>query len=291
MHPLSNLLLAISATMMFVGIIFMGTGTPVPLIDSQEEAEVEFVYSGQNTTLYFEQTETNTNNGWAIYSFGQYLDDDGDGDWDDCGIVQISLLNESGVSYFYPQCGNSTQREDVPDMIYVGQLCYNPSNEPSSRCTDGNYTFESNVYVKLSQEFQENSDTSIFSRILTGLLKACPPAGQFSAAPYPCYSSGSFLAYYFPIRKMRPRKRREKALLLNGVHTPFLVKREVAMASRRRSADTPRRRTSSGSPGKGTSEVAFTSQVASSSRGGPMQTPMLHTRKRSRIAVKSDESS
>ena len=157
--------------MMFVGIIFMGTGTPVPLFDSQEEAEVEFVYSGQNTTLYFEQTETNTNNGWAIYSFGQYLDDDGDGEWDDCGIVQISLLNESGVSYFYPQCGNSTQREDVPDMIYVGQLCYNPSNEPSSRCTDGNYTFESNVYVKLSQEFQENSDTSIFSRIIDWLIE------------------------------------------------------------------------------------------------------------------------
>ena len=66
MHPLSNLLIAISTTMMFVGIIFMGTGTLVPLFDSQEEAEVEFVYSGQNTTLYFEQPETTTNNGWAI---------------------------------------------------------------------------------------------------------------------------------------------------------------------------------------------------------------------------------
>ena len=66
MHPLSNLLIAISTTMMFVGIIFMGTGTPVPLFDSQEEAEVEFVYSGQNTTLYFEQTETNTNNGLSL---------------------------------------------------------------------------------------------------------------------------------------------------------------------------------------------------------------------------------
>ena len=123
MHPLSNALLAISATMMFIGILFMGTGTPVPLFDPpQEEAEKEFVYSGQNTTLFFEKTEPNNNNGWAIYSFGQYLDDDGDGDWDDCVIVQISLLNESGASYFYPQFGNSTHREDVPDMIYVGQL-------------------------------------------------------------------------------------------------------------------------------------------------------------------------
>ena len=138
----------------------------MPLFDSQEEAEVEFVFSGQNTNLTFEQNAPKINNGWAVYSFGQYLDDNGDGNWDDCGIVQISLLNESGVSYFYPQCGNSTQREDVPDMIYVGQLCYDPVDENSSRCTDGNYTFESNVFVKLSQEFEENPDRSIISRII-----------------------------------------------------------------------------------------------------------------------------
>ena len=185
MHPLSNSLLAISATMMFVGIIFMGTGTPVPLFDSPEEAEVEFVFSGQNTILYFEQTEPNTNNGWAIYSFGQYLDDDGDGNWDDCGIVEISLLNESGVSYFYPQCGNSTQREDVPDMIYVGQLCYNPSNGPLSRCTDGNYTFESNVYVKLSQEIEENSDRSIISRIIDWLIDGLSTGRTLLCSSFP----------------------------------------------------------------------------------------------------------
>ena len=142
----------------------MGTGTPVPLFEPQEGDEVEFVFSGQNTTLFFEQTQSSTNNGWAVYSFGQYLDDDADGYWDDCGIVQISLNNESGVSYFYPQCDNSTQRDDVPDMIYVGQLCYNPTNENSSRCADGNYTFESNVYVKLSQEFEEN--IHLISRII-----------------------------------------------------------------------------------------------------------------------------
>ena len=87
MHPLSNAIIAISATMLFVGILFMGTGTPVPLFDSQEEAEVEFVFSGQNTNLTFEQNAPKINNGWAVYSFGQYLDVDGDGYWDDCGIV------------------------------------------------------------------------------------------------------------------------------------------------------------------------------------------------------------
>ena len=195
--------------MMFVGIIFMGTGTPVPLFDSQEEAEVEFVYSGQNTTLYFEQTETNTNNGWAIYSFGQYLDDDGDGDWDDCGIVQISLLNESGVSYFYPQCGNSTQREDVPEMIYVGQLCYNPSNESSPRCTEGNYTFESNVYVKLSQEFEENSNRSILSRVIGWLIDGLSSGRTLLCSSFPLLFLGLISALLLPSEEVEaPKKKR-----------------------------------------------------------------------------------
>ena len=172
----------------------MGTGTPVPLFDPKEEAEVEFVFSGQNTILYFEQTEPISNNGWAIYSFGQYSDNDGDGTWDDCGIVDISLINESGVSYFYPQCDNSTQREDVPDMIYVGQLCYNPADESSSRCTDGNYTFDSNVYVKLSQEFEENSDRSLLSRIIDWLIEGLSTGRTLLCSAFPLLFLGLFSA-------------------------------------------------------------------------------------------------
>ena len=171
--------------MIFVGVLFMGTGTEIPLFDAQEEAEVEFVFSGRSTILNFEQTESKTNNGWAIYSFGQYSDDDADGYWDDCGIAQISLLNDSDVDFFYPQCGNSTQREDVPDMIYVGQLCHNPANISSSRCTEGNYTFESNIYVRLSQEFEENDDNSIFSRLIGWFIDGLSTGRTFLCSAFP----------------------------------------------------------------------------------------------------------
>ena len=162
----------------------MGTGTTVPLFDSQEEAEVEFVFSGKSTILNFEQTESKTNNGWAVYSFGQYSDDDGDGYWDDCVIAQISILNESNVNFFYPQCGNSTQREEVPDMIYVGQLCYNQANASSSRCIEGNYTFESNIFVRLSQEFEEN-DESIFSRFIDWFIVGLSTGRSFLCSAFP----------------------------------------------------------------------------------------------------------
>jgi len=185
MHPLSNVIFAISGMMIFISILFMGTGTAIPLFDAQEEAEVEFVFSGTSTTLNFEQTESKTNNGWAIYSFGQYLDDDGDGYWDDCGVPQISLLNDSDVDFFYPQCDNSTQRKDVPDMIYVGQLCQNPANASSSRCSEGNYTFESNVFVRLSQEFQESDDNSLFSRLLDWFVDGLSTGRSILCSAFP----------------------------------------------------------------------------------------------------------
>ncbi|MED6346523.1 MAG: hypothetical protein VX626_05455 [Candidatus Thermoplasmatota archaeon] len=163
----------------------MATGTTIPLFDSQEEAEVEFTFSGQNAILHFEQNESTTNNGWAAYSFGQYLDEDDDGYWDDCAIVQISLLNETEDSHYYPQCENSTKREDVPDMIYVGQLCYDPSNESTPRCVEGNYTFESNIYVKLSHEFEENREKSILSRMIQWVIDGVSTGRTLLCSSFP----------------------------------------------------------------------------------------------------------
>ena len=112
----------------------------------------------------FEQTDSGSNNGWAVYTYGMYNDSDGDGLWDDCYSVEISLLNESGVDFYYPACEVSTQREDVIDMIYIGQFCFDPNNSSSPGCIDGNYSMESSRYVRISQEF-EKPDVSVLSSI------------------------------------------------------------------------------------------------------------------------------
>ena len=193
---------------MFVGVLFLGTGTTIPQFDSQEEADVEFVFSGQNTTLYFEQNASDTNNGWAVYSFGQYSDEDGDGFWDDCGIVQISLLNESGADYFFSQCENSTQREDVPDMIYVGQLCYSPNNE-SSRCAEGNYTFESNIYVRLSQEFEENDSRSVISQFIVWFIAGLATGRTMLCSSVPLFILGILSAFLLSEKEDETPKRKK----------------------------------------------------------------------------------
>ena len=165
MHPATNATFAISGSLLFIGILFFGTGTPIPLFDTtDDDEEVQFLFSGRETTLLFEQTESGSNNGWAVYTYGLYNDSDGDGLWDDCLSVEISLLNESGDDFHYPVCEVTTQREDVDDMIYIGQFCFDPNNSSSPRCSDGNYSMESGAYVRISQEF-EKPDVPILSLI------------------------------------------------------------------------------------------------------------------------------
>ena len=167
MHPATNATFAISGSLLFIGILFFGTGTPIPLLDStDDDPEVQFSFSGTETNLLFEQTDSESNNGWAVYTYGTYNDSDGDGLWDDCFSVEISLLNESGEDFHYPACEVSTQREDVTDMIYIGQFCFDPNNSSSPRCSDGNYSMESSRFVRISQEFEE-PDVSILSSIVS----------------------------------------------------------------------------------------------------------------------------
>tara|TARA_B100000945_G_scaffold143727_1_gene114956 strand:- start:6499 stop:7359 length:861 start_codon:yes stop_codon:yes gene_type:complete len=159
MHPATSATFAISGSLLFIGVLFLGTGTPIPLFDPAESEEVEFSFSGKTTTLYFEQTDSKSNNGWAVYIYGSYNDSDGDGLWDDCIAVDISLLNESGEDFHYPICEVTNQRDDVIDMIYIGQLCFDPNNLSSLRCSDGNYSMEAQSFVRIAPEYDKKDDS------------------------------------------------------------------------------------------------------------------------------------
>ncbi len=197
--------------MIFVGILFMGTGTPIPFFDSQEENEIEFSFSGQSTSLHFEPSESPSNNGWAVYSFGQYSDEDEDGIWDDCGIVEISLSDNSEGDFFYLQCDNSTQREEIADMIYVGQMCFDPTNESSPRCNEGNYSLESNVYVKLVQEFGQDDDQPLFSRILEWLVDGLATGRTILCSSFPLLILSIFLSFTLSDEEAEPPTRLSSA--------------------------------------------------------------------------------
>ena len=207
MHPATNATFAISGSLLFIGILFFGTGTPIPIFDSTDDEEIQFSFSGTTTTLLFEQTDSGSNHGWAVYTYGIYNDSDGDGSWDDCSSVEISLLNESGEDFHYSDCAASTQRKDVPDMIYIGQFCFNPNNSSSPRCSDGNYSMEASQFVRISQEF-EKPDMSVLSSIASWIRD-----GLVSGVTLICGGSLLFLfaimlALALPDKKEKPPKKK-----------------------------------------------------------------------------------
>ena len=208
MHPATNATFAISGSLLFIGILFFGTGTPIPLFDTtDDEEEVQFFFSGRETTLLFEQTESRSNNGWAVYTFGLYNDSDGDGLWDDCLSVEISLLNESGDDFHYPVCEVTTQREDVDDMIYIGQFCFDPNNSSSPRCSDGNYSMESGAYVRISQEF-EKPDVPILSLIANWIRDGLVSGASLICGGLMLFLLALMLAIALPEKSEEPPKKR-----------------------------------------------------------------------------------
>ena len=204
MHPATSATFAISGSLLFIGILFLGTGTPIPLLEPTDDDEgVQFFFSGTETTLLFEQTASGSNNGWAVYTYGLYNDSDGDGLWDDCFSVEISLLNESGEDFHYPVCEVSTQREDVADMIYIGQFCSDPNNSSSPRCSDGNYSMESKAYVRISQEF-EKPDVSILSSIVSWIRDGLVSGVSFICGGLMLFSLALMLSIALPDQSEEP---------------------------------------------------------------------------------------
>jgi len=176
MKPLAAAIIAISGTVMFVSTLFWASGTPVPFFGSQDAEEgPDFEFSGLDGNITLHDTESPTR-GWAVYTYGEYIDDDGDGFWDGCESVEISIwsqsnensTNDTGWRNFFPMCQQGFERPDVLEMVYLGQLCFDPENESSPRCPVGNYALESNTFVRISQE-SEPTDESLLSRFFEWL--------------------------------------------------------------------------------------------------------------------------
>ena len=157
---------------MFVSTVFLATSTPFPFFDSEDDENVDLDFSGMGGNLTLEDYGTETR-GWAVYTFGEYLDDDEDGFYDLCSLIEITINTEasnnssedSEVVRFNRKCIEGFEREDIEDMIYVGQICYDPENSSLPRCSWGNYTFESNYFVSLVQE-SEPSEVSFGSFLI-----------------------------------------------------------------------------------------------------------------------------
>jgi hypothetical protein len=168
MHPLANLTLATGAIVLFLSAVLIVTGAELPIGEPSysDDSATTFAFQGFNGTLSFNDSGDLTNIGWAAFVFGDYVDLDEDGMWDSCRQLELFVWAEgtekpADINHenntFHPLCEAEFERTELVDqsLVYAGQVCHHTVNNSLSKCSSGNYTFESNIYVKLVEEHED----------------------------------------------------------------------------------------------------------------------------------------
>ncbi|MDP7002453.1 MAG: hypothetical protein QF911_02630 [Candidatus Thalassarchaeaceae archaeon] len=177
MHPLANLSIAIGTLLIFISSVLLITETELEFVEiGKVDDSVEFDLSGQSGNLTFTQSTETKNLGWAVYVYGSYTDSNQNGKWDTCEGVETFAWREGEekppqISHenntYYPFCETGSERYDLLDqsLIYVGQICHNPSNYSDSICSTGVYNFSSNYFSQLVPE-EEKATQSLASELM-----------------------------------------------------------------------------------------------------------------------------
>jgi hypothetical protein len=193
-HLSAKLVLAAGVTVFFVSAILIATGTELPIGETSDsdDSTTTFAFQGFSGNLSFNDSGDPANLGWAVFVFGDYVDFDEDGIWDSCQDLEAFVwaedvgkptITNNENNTFYPLCEVGFQRPELAEqsLVYAGQICHNPVNESVSQCRNGNYSFESNVYVKLVGEYEEEPVS-----FLSGLFEMAIGGFRTGYAPMCC---------------------------------------------------------------------------------------------------------
>ncbi len=178
MHLVANLTLATGVTVLLLSSVLIVTGAELPIGESSysDDSATTLAFHGFNGTLFFNDSEDSANLGWAVFLFGDYVDLDEDGVWDPCKQLEVFVWAEgtekpADINHenntFQPLCEAGFERTELVDrsFVYAGQICHHTVNDSLSKCSRGNYSFESNIYVNLVEEHEEVPEPFLSSLI------------------------------------------------------------------------------------------------------------------------------
>ena len=168
MHPLANLTLATGVTVLLLSAVLIATETELPIGESSDsdDSATTFAFQGFSGNLSFNDPGSPANLGWAVFVFGDYVDLDENGIWDSCSTLEVFVWAEgtekpTDINHqnntFHPLCNAGFERTELAaqSLVYAGQVCHHPVNDSLSKCSSGNYSIESNIFVKLAEEHEE----------------------------------------------------------------------------------------------------------------------------------------
>jgi hypothetical protein len=193
MHPLANLTLATGMAVLLLSAVLIVTGAELPIGESSDsdDSATTFAFQGFSGNLSFNDSGGPANLGWAVFVFGDYVDLDEDGMWDSCSNLEVFVWAEGTEkpvdinhqnNTFHPLCKAGFERTELVDqsLVYAGQVCHHPVNDSLSKCSSGNYSIESNIFVMLTEEHEEVPEPflsslieSVIGWLRTGYFSMC----------------------------------------------------------------------------------------------------------------------
>ena len=178
MHPLANLTLATGVAVFLFSAVLIATGAELPIGESSDsdDSATTFAFQGFSGNLSFNDSGGPANLGWAVFVFGDYVDLDNDGMWDSCSALEVFVWAEgtekpADINHqnntFHPLCKAGFERTELVDqsLVYAGQVCHHPVNDSLSKCSNGNYSIESDRLVILAEEHEEVPEPFLSSLI------------------------------------------------------------------------------------------------------------------------------
>lgn len=185
MHPAGRLMIVFGIILLFGSVAVILFDLEISVGDSEQsmvEEDPIFDFSGQNGNITFNSENDENIIGWRLYVLGNYIDSDNNSKWDSCEELEVFIWIQGSEkpaelddkeNIFRPTCDVNNTRQDLSDfaLVYSGDICFNSSTPPSPICSDGNYSLESNSFVRLVKE-EQNIETqkSISEKIIEYLL-------------------------------------------------------------------------------------------------------------------------
>ena len=192
MHPAGRLLIVLGIFTLFASIAVILLDIDISLGDSElstVEEDPIFDFSGEIGNITFDLDNNQDLLGWRLYILGNYIDSDNNSKWDSCEDLEVFIWiqgTEKPVesddirNIFYPTCEVNNARKDLSDfaLVYSGDICFTSSNYSSSTCSDGNYSLESNSFVRLVKEEriiepEKSFSEKIIDYLMSGYVTFC----------------------------------------------------------------------------------------------------------------------
>jgi len=184
MHTVAKVMLALGGVVFLLGVVMVFiAGTAIDAAESEWAAE-----SSQGASLVITDDDSKGDLGFSFWVKGDYRDADGDGSWDHCDGIEITITEKPDTSswdkgldgdFYFQASADGGTTCNVEDGAEDGRVGFAKVGRACLACYRGEMEFESNQPVWVTDD--DNVLEDVFGGIFAGLGGgSCLCCGGFS---------------------------------------------------------------------------------------------------------------